>query len=59
MRIVLPDEEMQLLLAWVREHTGLRQLDEDWCELKREKDNAYADIYPEKPPPDRKVFRWS
>jgi len=53
-KIVLPDEDAKKLLIYIENQFELKQIDEDWCTLKRPEDNAVVDYYPEKEPPDRK-----
>ena len=53
--IKIPEAEGGMVLAAVRDKTGLRQMDEEWTVEKRKKDNATMEYYPIPDPPDRKV----
>lgn len=53
-RIVIPEDEGRSILAMMRLYE-FKQLDEDWCTEKREKDNATVDYAPCPEPPDRKA----
>lgn len=54
-KIVLPDDEAKDLLRYIEERFYLKQIDEDWCTLKRKIDNSVVDYYPIEPPKDRKI----
>jgi hypothetical protein len=53
-KMVLPDEDADKIFRFAEAELNLKQIDEDWCTHKRDKDNAVIDYYPEKEPPDRK-----
>lgn len=54
-RFNIPDDDAKKIMKFAEDELGLKQIDEDWCTLKRSKDNAIVDYYPEIEPSDRKI----
>lgn len=55
LKFEIPDDEGSKLLEYAKESFDLKQIDEDWCVLKREKDNSIIEISPCDKPRDRKL----
>lgn len=57
-KIVVPEDDGLKILEFTRANLDFKQMDEDWCCEKREKDNATIDYAPSPSPPGNRKEGW-